>query len=520
MNLKGRGGISYVLENSPFAQGGEGMIFNVTGQPGIVAKIYKSHITDLSSRENKINIMVLNPPDEKVLSQITWPLDALYNSSGSFVGFTMPKVKINEDLNVIYEYGSSAKFPHMPWSSKVVVAQNICAVLHAVHTAGHVVGDLNPKNISVSPATGHILMVDTDSYHIKDGQYKCSVALPDYVAPEVQKKAKTHGGASYDSLPLPTFTKETDNFALAIHIFQLLMNGVHPYSCAILPSAKSVAVPDTNNSILNGLCPFLKDIKNITIPKFAPPITILPKEIQNMFYDAFIEGHTNPSKRPTAEQWFYALKKISKDVSKCGKVNYHDYSGTLKFCPWCEADMRFRGAIASSQSAISQSKIATPAVAAPKYTTQSTNTNTQTSNTPVYYDYGFLDWVFLVFFVLFGILAITTIIFYTSIKMEGVDAGELPRWLEVLITGSILFIGNLAGMGFWGDTNSDFNTVFYMCLILATISFLFWRAFREAKRKPQVIVISFIAFIAIIMLITCIVKIFPAISDAINGGIL
>jgi DNA-binding helix-hairpin-helix protein with protein kinase domain len=223
MIYKGKGGLHYTLASSSFKSGGEAEIYDIIGQPDLVAKIYKPGKSSVE-KERKLVKMVDFPPDSSVLSQIAWPKDVLYDA-GSFVGFVMPKMKIYEDLNVIYEYGSSAKYHDMSWENRIIIAENLCAVLNSVHAVGHVCGDFNPKNISVDPDTGHIVFLDTDSYHIQDGvnTYRCEVGMPEYLPFEIRDK--TRKGVTLARAVLPTFSQATDNFALAIHIFQLLMNG-------------------------------------------------------------------------------------------------------------------------------------------------------------------------------------------------------------------------------------------------------------------------------------------------------
>ena len=148
MNVKGKGGIDYTLSAKLIKSGGEGEIYDINGKPGIVAKIYKPGKAT-SEKERKLIKMVVFPPDASVLSQIAWPQDVLYEN-GLFVGFIMPKMNINEDLNVIYEYGASAKYPRMTWANKITIAQNLCAVLHSIHESGHVCGDLNPKTSALT----------------------------------------------------------------------------------------------------------------------------------------------------------------------------------------------------------------------------------------------------------------------------------------------------------------------------------------------------------------------------------
>ena len=355
MIYKGKGGLKYNLENAPFAQGGEGKVYNIVGEPKKVAKLYKNGLNDLQ-KERKLLVMVNNPPSKSVMSQIAWPLDVLYDSSNTFVGFVMPKLAINEDLNVIYEYGSASKYPNVPWSNKIIIAKNLCAVLDAVHEAGHVVGDLNPKNISVDPSNGHIIFVDTDSYHIEDNGavYRCNVGMPEYLPVEIQRKMK--GGLS--AAPLPTFSKATDNFALAVHIFQLLMNGTHPFACRVLPSQSSVVFPQPTDNIFNGVFPFMQPKSGIALPVYAPPITILPKEMQDLFRKAFIDGHTNPNQRPTPEDWYTALTNLERELAHCSKVTHHEYYKGVNACPWCEADNKFnQGVVSAKKTPMVQSTI-------------------------------------------------------------------------------------------------------------------------------------------------------------------
>ena len=364
MILKGKGGIQYSLEDRPFDDtGGEGQIFNINGHSGKVAKLYRQgKITP--ERERKLIKMIMEPPSQDALDQIAWPLDILY-SNGQAVGFVMRKFKQSEILNVVYEYGSSSNYPEIPWGNKIRIAKNLCAVLDAVHEAGHICGDLNPKNIGVDPNTGHIIFWDTDSYHITDGNtvYRCNVGVSEYLPREVQVKMRN--GFDLVDAPLPTFSQDSDNFALALHIFQLLMNGCHPFACTCLPSADSVVLPDTSDSILNDECPFLLNIPGRKIPSYAPPIDILPDEIQKLFKLAFVDGHTTPSARPSAETWYYALDRLEKNLKKCRNVAHHEYFKNLSDCPWCAVDARFSSALSGPRKSLKQTTYTTPVTPPP-----------------------------------------------------------------------------------------------------------------------------------------------------------
>ena len=358
MVYKGKGGKQYDLETQPLAAGGEGEIYNIKGQPDLVAKVYKSGKANLE-KERKLIKMVNEPPDKSALAQIAWPRDVLY-SMGQFVGFVMQKMKINEDLNVIYEFGSAAKYPDMLWENRIIIAQNLCAVLDCVHSAGHACGDFNPKNISVNPMTGHIMFLDTDSYHIQDDMdtYRCDVGIPEYLPAEVQ--AKMRGSMTLATAKLPTFSQDTDNFALAIHIFQLLMNGVHPFACTIIPSQASVVAPMPSDNIIKGEFPFMQNVPGRKIPVFAPKISVLPKKIQDLFKRAFVVGHSNPSTRPSPMEWNTELGKLRNELKNCAKKPYHQYYRTLQSCPWCNVDNNYAKTQFQTSTKLKQTTITSP----------------------------------------------------------------------------------------------------------------------------------------------------------------
>ena len=223
----------------------------------------------------------------------------------------MPKINNNnKSLNVMYKtvkYNEKDEF-----IKKIIIAWNFCVAINSVHNAGQVCGDLNPNNITVNPNKGTVTLVDTDSYHITEKNrnrvYRCEVGMPDYLAPEIHEKMKKY--KRLDTAPLPTFTRQTDLFALAVHIFALLMNGCHPFANAVDLSQNhaSVAAPQPIENIRNGFFPFYMNKSGLTIPKYAPKFDQLPEKIRKLFIRAFVDGHKNPQVRPDAVEWYNALE--------------------------------------------------------------------------------------------------------------------------------------------------------------------------------------------------------------------
>ena len=319
MIFKGKSGTSYKIIEPAIGKGGEGSIYKINGMPNFVLKEFiDSKRTE--GRERKLLTMIAGPVSNKIMEHVTWPKDVVYKN-GRFAGYVMPKINNNnKSLNVMYK--TLKENEKDEFLKKILIAWNFCVAINSVHNAGQVCGDLNPNNITVNPNKGTVTLVDTDSYHITEKNrnrvYRCEVGMPDYLAPEIHEKMKKY--KRLDTAPLPTFTRQTDLFALAIHIFALLMNGHHPFTCAVDLSKNCVSlpVPQPIENIRNGFFPFYMNRRGFTIPKYAPKFDQLPEKIRKLFIRAFVDGHKNPQVRPDAVEWYNALEwyKVSIKTNK------------------------------------------------------------------------------------------------------------------------------------------------------------------------------------------------------------
>lgn len=355
MEYYGKNG-KYSLASQPMKQGGEGAIYAINGRSDLVAKIYfKERVT--AELAEKLAFMSNNPPDASILSQIAWPQDVLREQNGDFVGFVMPKLKIDSDLKEIYVYPPK-KDLQITYDQKIIIAINICVVISAIHKAGYTFGDFNPLNIGVNLSTGHVAFLDTDSYHIYDKynrkMYRCGVCLDGYVAPELIQQCK---GTDYLSAPLPTFTQETDKFALAIHIFKLLMNGFTPFNGIKETDSVSQASPGRGNQAIekDNYC-FKAGNKPQSVA--TPDLSAFPPDIQYLFKRAFIDGRENPEYRPSADEWYKALLDYKKNLVQCKRDVNHFYYVNDRECPYCAAEDRYNASLgrpsSSSQMTFSQ----------------------------------------------------------------------------------------------------------------------------------------------------------------------
>jgi alpha-tubulin suppressor-like RCC1 family protein len=383
MTLSGLTGTTYTLDPSPVGSGGEGDVYRAYADVKI-AKIYKADAFT-AELEEKLKVMISHPPNESVLSQVAWPLDLLYDDKGKCSGFIMSELEINAELGEIYKYPSTTSISAQ---QKVNIAKNICVVVYEVHKAGYVIGDFNPRNIGLDVNTGLVSFLDTDSYHVVDSKtektYRCNVCASGYAAPELLKKCSDYAAENpsasknaYAMTPLPTFTQETDNFALAIHMFKMLMNGYTPFGGVIETVSVSQSSPGVGDSAIrrDSYC-FKPGYKPQSVA--IPMLDAFPDEIAALFTRAFIEGKTDPSKRPTAVEWHDALVSYEKELVTCAHNPLHQYDRKNDICPFCEADKRYSDTIAQSTSdRLVQTAYAPP----PKVANTKTGTVKQTVNT-------------------------------------------------------------------------------------------------------------------------------------------
>lgn len=376
MLLKGINYTTYEVQDQLInvgKEGGEGKIHLVTNKPGFVAKIFHSDKADYQ-RENKLKVMLSSPPDRVIKQQLSWPEDILYDQNGKFVGYIMPQITNYVGLNKVLELnGEIGK--QFTLKDRIEIAKNLCIAVNAFHKTGNVIGDFNSNNVAVfkeGTNRNKVILLDTDSYHIRDKRtgrtYKCIVGSPFFVSPEIQQRMGH--GIEYADLTLPSFTKDSDNFALAIHIFQLLMNNFHPFLKGISSNAPSyVTMPDIHEEIIKRKSVYFTPDPNHTIPILSFEINVLPVELRELLKHGLIGDYKG---RPTANDYWKVLNDYGRKLVQCKKDSSHYYYYGLSSCPVC--DLRKKVIEKNQRIKANKSNVTT--------TTQVTNTQpTKTSFT-------------------------------------------------------------------------------------------------------------------------------------------
>ncbi|KPQ38389.1 MAG: putative DNA-binding protein kinase [Phormidium sp. OSCR] len=314
------------------AGGGEGKIYSVNQHPGWVAKLYHQPSPDLG---RKLAVMAANPPDDPTAASghvsIAWVLDPLWQR-GRIIGFLMPRVNEGFPLHDVYTPRSRRdRCPFFNYQYLYRSARNLAAAVSRIHSRGYVIGDVNESNILVS-RTALITLVDTDSFQVSDGDtlYPCPVGKPEFTPPELQGKTLRHVRRR----------PEQDCFGLAVLIFQLLMEGTHPFAGVYLGSGDP---PPIEARIAAGHFAYSSQRVPYRPTPIAPAANLLTPQLQQLFTQCFEQGHRQPQQRPNAQTWVKALEQAEAQLMTCSVNPQHRYGSHLSQCPWCDRSRKLGG---------------------------------------------------------------------------------------------------------------------------------------------------------------------------------
>jgi hypothetical protein len=323
---------SSIIADAELGRGGEGIILEVRGDPTRCVKIYDGRIPDATL--SKLSVMIAHPPLDPTLGNrhrsIAWPEQILFKGPGrtAFAGFVMPRVDNKVFRTALTYLSPDSRVKELGgrfnWRYLYTAATNVASSVGALHEKGYCIGDLNESNLLIA-SNALITIIDCDSFQVPDAAtgrtYLCLVGKPEYTAPELQGR--------FGEIAR---TLATDRFALGVLLFQLLMEGTHPYQ------ARGEAVedlPSTQQKILRGLFPYARGVRGASPPAFAPPFDMLDPNLRKLFLRCFEAGHGDPSVRPSAEEWFDTLRNREYLLLTCPVNGNHVYFSHLKQCPWC-----------------------------------------------------------------------------------------------------------------------------------------------------------------------------------------
>lgn len=220
--------------------------------------------------------------------------------------------------------GATSWVQGFTWRYLVRTAANLAQATHVLHQEGTVIGDFNESNVRVT-REARVTLLDCDSMQITDPdtrqRFFCPVGRPEFTPPELLH-------ADWETtVRHPT----SDLFALAVHLYQLLLEGEHPFRGVWSGSGDKSPVPDLAGQ---GIWTHRPHGQLHPRPS-AIGIGLLPDAIADMFRRAFEDGAINPAARPAALEWQQALTSLDAHLRGCSANKAHVYGDHLRSCPWC-----------------------------------------------------------------------------------------------------------------------------------------------------------------------------------------
>ncbi len=331
-------GDTVILRSSELlASGGEGSVYLSDQFPDQAAKIYHRPSDDIAV---KLGLMIDNPPripdDEEGLVAIAWPEDVLLDpgSPRRVLGYLMRRVSGKPAVECYSPLRRPRAFPFFTYERLLATARNLARVIEICHGQRYVIGDINESNALVSD-TASVSLIDTDSFQVldrSDGRvYRSPVGKPEYTPAELQ-------GHAFDSIDR---NQDHDMFGLAVIIYQILMEGVHPFDGVYTGPGDA---PQRESRIANGHFPHsrIRAVPYRPSP-LSPSWDTLHPSLRDQFIQCFDNGHDSPETRPTAHEWVQTLEDAQASLVSCARNGQHSYFDHLATCPWCHRSARMGG---------------------------------------------------------------------------------------------------------------------------------------------------------------------------------
>ena len=322
----------------PLGEGADATVHAIAGHPDFVAKLYR---TPDAARRAKLEAMLAAAPNRSVTAhagarvvELAWPEVLLTPpDADALAGFVMPSVDLSTAAllaALLSARGRDAADLTHDVRFRVAAAANLAAAVAELHALGHHVIDLKPSNLHVYRTSALVAVLDCDGMSVRgpDGErFPAHQYTDGYIAPEALRRRDRP-----EALGEPQ-----DRFALAVVVFQLLGNGLHPFQG--VPNRAARDVPTTNGErIAAGLYPYGSGARTLAPPP-ASPFAFLDTRTQTLFDRAF---DASPDARPSAADWRDHLRALLADeLASCPENPDHARFGD-KLCAGCELDPAFQ----------------------------------------------------------------------------------------------------------------------------------------------------------------------------------
>lgn len=219
-SVLGKGDIVYTSSNQIVRLGNEFLsnpqsITYQTDRQGVQAKLYQNQWLAISYFEDKAKRMLEKPIR---CEGICWPTDLLYNKEGGFIGILVPAAEGYQlKQQLMSQQGLGENFPKWDRCNLTHLTKVILDKIVYLQNRNILFGLVNPSSIFVRDED-HVYFAEMDTYQIEG--YPILSYEKVMQAPELQDAGEG----------MRLYTKQQDNYEIALLVFMLLMPGKFPYN--------------------------------------------------------------------------------------------------------------------------------------------------------------------------------------------------------------------------------------------------------------------------------------------------
>lgn len=323
--------------------GAAGRIVGLADDPQRVVKIYHDASTAELARQ-RLRAMLARPPSLAPVRlngvdyvQLAWPDALIEDAAGRLLGFRMPRVPLGLALPLeclLYPAQRRAEGLAEDYGLRVFAAANLASILAELHRVGHHIIDLKPLNLYVYRETMFIAVIDCDGFSVASRQQRFPAAhfSDEYRCPQSAGRGPQELG------------EEQDLFALAVIVFQLLNDGIHPFDGQPAPGA---CVPSRLQEKINaGLYPYGMR----SGARLRPHALSLYPRLEDATQKLLDRALATPE-RPSATEWRDHLRGLIEGSLLVRCSANRDHAHFSKGCGLCAKEEVIQAAAAASRPA-------------------------------------------------------------------------------------------------------------------------------------------------------------------------
>lgn len=314
---------------SKLGEGADGVVYAVKRDGQLAVKLQPNNepLTPFRRRrlERLIALRLPEHPHGRQDLLMCWPRELVLDDRGRAIGFTMRRALGRKPVKLakLLSFRDREKLaPNLSFQTVMLIGAGLALIVAYVHALGLVLCDLNERNVIVAGTEVSLIDLDSVQFVDSDGELWLSPwHTEDNLPPELY-------GVDLNAMRR---TVEHDRYTLAVLTFRVLMLGRHPHDGRRADQRRG----DLQDQASRGVYAYGPDGAELTPPRAAPPIGVIPADARNLFETTFTAGARHPSRRADAATLAGALLRGSGQLTLCDGARGHLRPNDARACPWC-----------------------------------------------------------------------------------------------------------------------------------------------------------------------------------------